>query len=75
MILANKKIFLKNQILSRLFWSKNLAKAIPWVFRGKSSIFWALILIGLGFRSSLAAKAKIIALTSLLKLIKALILG
>ncbi len=73
LVSASEKVSSKNQNLSRLSWSENLVKAIPWVFRSEPWIFWASTLVFQAVRPSSAAFAGVIALTSLPESISALI--
>lgn len=75
LVLANKKVFLQNETLSRVFWSEIVTKVISWVFIRKPSIFCVPILVGLDFSPNLIVKTRVIVLTSLPKSIKALTLG
>lgn len=59
-MLASKKISSKNQILPRLFWIKNIAKPIPYIYKTILSIFCILIFVSLDLSPNLAAKVKVI---------------
>lgn len=74
LVLANKKVFLKNQIFSNLSYIEITAKVILMVFIGKPSIFYMLILVGLVLSRSFAVKIRVIILTLLLEFNKALTL-
>lgn len=54
LILANMKVFSKNQIFFRLFEIENLVVAILWVFKAMPLIFWALTLVFQGLKPSFA---------------------
>lgn len=71
LVLASKKVSLKNQIFSRLSLTENSAIIMKKDFRSKLSIFSTPIFDDLDVRPTLVVKMSIIALTLLLKLIKA----
>lgn len=62
LVLANKKIFLKNRILFNLFWIQNLAMTMPYIFRVKPSIFYTLIPVDIIERLNLAANTELMML-------------
>lgn len=72
-VLANKKIFSKNQALFCLSQSENTAKTIPQVYRYLLLIFYVPILVDRGMKPSLSVKPRVMALTSLPGLIRALV--
>lgn len=72
-MLANKKISFKNQILPNLSKIANPIKIMLYVLKAELSIFYIPIPIDKVKRPNLAINVRVIALTLLLKSIKALV--